>query len=87
MYEIVKELLVPLQPSRTRASYWIAWVNTQVPDPGEQRELVEALGEAHPKYWSSWLAEIIVIGVGVWLVVTALSGIVQWFVQRLLDKP
>jgi hypothetical protein len=65
---------------------WLSWLNARMPDPEQQRALKVALDEVYPRSrWRTFVG-VVVIGVGGWLVVTAVTAIVEWIIQRGLDK-
>jgi hypothetical protein len=60
---------------------WLAWLSSRLPDPEDQKDLMQALEAAYPP--SKWrtIGGAIVFGAGVWLLLEVLGAIVEWFVQ------
>jgi competence ComEA-like helix-hairpin-helix protein len=64
---------------------WQKWINTRLPDPLKQMELKEALNAAYPRSRFSTIMGVVLIGGGGWMILTAISAIVQFFIDRLLS--
>jgi hypothetical protein len=67
-------------------STWVAWINSRLPDPEHQKELKRVLDEMFPPSRLKTLSSLIVFSAGAWIVGTALSAIVEWFVQNWLEQ-
>jgi hypothetical protein len=64
---------------------WQAWINAHLPDPEQQKALKKALDETYPQ--SKWrtLSGAIIFGAGGWIVLTSLSAVIQWFIEKGLN--
>lgn len=67
-------------------STWQTWLNTRLPDIAEQRALKKALDETYRPSRARSLTGLLVVGAGGWLLLTALSAIVQWVIDKGLDR-
>jgi hypothetical protein len=67
-------------------SFWIKWLNIRLPDPEQQQALKHALEKTYPTSKTRTIIGAIVFGAGGWLLITALTSLVDWFIQNWLDK-
>lgn len=67
-------------------SAWKKWVNARLPDPEQQKALKKALEEMHPSSRFNTIIYAMIFGVGGWLFLTALSAVIQWFIENMLNK-
>lgn len=65
---------------------WQAWLNARLPDPEEQKALMQALVKTYPPSRLRTIGSIIVLGAGGWLFLTACGAIVEWGIQNWLDN-
>lgn len=66
---------------RVEVSRWLKWVNERLPDPDDQKALKQSLDEAYPPSRIKTTVNLVIIGVGSWLVITALEAIIEFFIQ------
>lgn len=67
-------------------SFWQTWVNTRLPDVEQQKELKNALDEIYPPSKFKSIAGAIIFGAGGWIVITAITSVVDWIIQKGLDR-
>ena len=66
--------------------YWLNWINSRLPDPQQQLSLKDALEKAYPPSRGQTITNILLIGIGGWIISTVLSAVVQWFVEKGLEN-
>ncbi|HEU4885927.1 MAG TPA: helix-hairpin-helix domain-containing protein [Longimicrobium sp.] len=60
---------------------WVRWLNRQLPDPEDQKELLDALQRAHPE--SRWrLVGLGIVSAGLSLLYHTVVAIWEWYVQN-----
>jgi hypothetical protein len=71
----------------TRAGeVWPTWVKSQLPDPGQQKALLNALQQIHvPSRWRT-LQSLVIAGAGAWILAATASAVWEWLVQGWLDS-
>jgi hypothetical protein len=72
--------------SQDDKNHWLTWINTRLPDHQEQKALQHALNEAYPSSRLQTLTSIIVFGAGGWLIITAVTSIIDWLIQGWLNN-
>jgi hypothetical protein len=85
-FETQAMLLDTSQTKENNSSAWQAWINIRLPDPEQQKVLMEALNKAYPQSKFKTIVGLVVVSSGGWLVLTALSAVVQWLIEKGLDK-
>jgi len=73
-----------LQETKT-ADHWRYWVATQLPDPAQQKSVQVALNEMHRVAPSQAILRTLVMGVGWWLLTTAVEAIIELYAQRIWE--
>lgn len=64
---------------------WQIYINSRVPDPSQQEELLTALTEMRSASITRRTSSTLLIGIGSWMILTILTAIVEWFVQFWLN--
>ena len=67
-------------------SIWVGWINSRLPDPGEQKALLDALQQAHPPSRWRTLRSLVITGAGTWILAATASAVWEWMVQNWLDS-
>lgn len=66
--------------------YWTNWINSRLPNPEEQKELQKILNENYPKSKFKSFLGWLILGAGGWLIVTSLSSVLDWIIQKGLNS-
>jgi competence ComEA-like helix-hairpin-helix protein len=85
MFSTIIEDLIDKETLRKIAAgtkNWQTWINARLPDEDEQKELKKALEARYPPSRWRTLGGAIVLGAGSWILLTALSAVLQWFVEK-----
>jgi competence ComEA-like helix-hairpin-helix protein len=78
--------ITSLQQKTDSTQQWLTWLNARLPDRSQQVQLLAALKQAYPPSPFRTLGGIIVVTSASWLLVTALGGVIEWFVQKWLES-
>lgn len=65
---------------------WQEWINKRLPNPEQQKALQLALNEMYPPSRLKTIRNTIIIGIGSWLIITGLSSVIDWIIQKFLDS-
>lgn len=67
---------------KTTTDDWRMWINSRLPDPEQQKALKKSLDIIYQSSPTQTWAQILVLGIGGWIILTALDAIIQLYVQQ-----
>jgi competence ComEA-like helix-hairpin-helix protein len=68
------------------SNLWVRWINLRLPDPEQQKALLDALQQVHPPSRWRTLRGLVITGAGTWILAATASAVWEWLVQNWLDS-
>jgi len=66
---------------KTTTDDWRMWINSRLPDPEQQKALKKALDSTYQSSPTQSLMQILILGIGGWIVLATLDAIIELYVQ------
>jgi competence ComEA-like helix-hairpin-helix protein len=71
---------------KDKKANWISWLNSRLPNIEDQKALKVELDKTYPISKSRTFFGMVIIGAGGWLIVTVIQAVIQWIIERGLNR-
>jgi len=65
---------------------WLTWLNSRLPNTEDQKSLQSSLNQVYPDSKLKTFFSVLLIGIGGWIILEAIGAVIEWIIQKQLDK-